>query len=74
MVTNGKGWRWSFLPRARAFHLYAMAALKGALYAELYAGYRVGVSLLRLEGGTLRPVPGWPPTRPSRSPTGPGRG
>ncbi len=107
MVTNAKGWRWGFLPEGFAFHIHAMAAHKGALYAatsawraglqrstdggvswkvlynhgnprtqisrivalvsaggELYAGlyarYRVGVSLLRLEGDTLRPVSGWP--------------
>ncbi len=111
MVTNAKGWRWGFLPKARAFHVHAMEAHKGALYAAtsawraglqrstdggiswqilydhgnpssqvsrivalistgasaggrlyagLYARSRVGVSLLRLEGGTLRPVGGWP--------------
>ncbi|HUT51504.1 MAG TPA: hypothetical protein VM325_19420 [Alphaproteobacteria bacterium] len=107
MATNGRDWRWGFLPQMRAFHIHAMASHdgalyaatsawraglqrsrdggeswtvlhrhtnpvrqisrivaltshKGALYAGLFARYRVAPSLLRLEGGKLAPVAGWP--------------
>lgn len=40
--------------------LTALAFLDGTLYAGLAAFAEDGVKLLRMTGGTLRPVPGWP--------------
>ena len=47
-------------PSNQVSRIVALVSAGGRLYAGLYARYRVGVSLLRLEGGTLRPVKGWP--------------
>lgn len=47
-------------PSSQVSRIVALISAGGRLYAGLYARYRVGISLLRLEGGTLRPVKGWP--------------
>lgn len=47
-------------PWSQVSRIVSLVSAGGQLYAGLYARYRVGVSLLRLEGGTLRPVEGWP--------------
>lgn len=37
MVTDGREWRWHTLPEGRSFHVHAMAALNGKLYAAISA-------------------------------------
>jgi formylglycine-generating enzyme required for sulfatase activity len=107
MVTNGRDWQWHILPGGEVFHVHAMLAHRGALFAAtgawraglqrsqdggmtwrvvydhptpprsvsrintlaamddtLYAGLTdyssQGSKLLKWDGGTLRPVAGWP--------------
>jgi len=47
-------------PISRVSRIVALTSHGGRLYAGLFARYRVAPSLLRLEGGKLAAVPGWP--------------
>ena len=42
MLTDGRRWRWHVLPEGQVFHVHAMAALGGALYAATSA-WRAGI-------------------------------
>jgi len=42
MVTNGRVWRWRVLPDAAVFHVHALIANRGALYAAT-ATWRAGI-------------------------------
>lgn len=42
MVTNGRDWRWRILPEGEVFHIHAMLAHRGTLYAATSA-WRAGV-------------------------------
>jgi len=47
-------------PIRQISRIVALTSHGGALYAGLFARYRVAPSLLRLKGDKLAPVPGWP--------------
>jgi hypothetical protein len=52
-VTNGTDWAWRVLPEGTAFHLHAMAALDGKLYAATSA-WRAGLQVSADNGATWR--------------------
>ncbi len=73
MVTDGARWRWARLPAGEVFHVHAIAASHGTLYAATSA-WRAGVyaalsapedgaKLLRLAGDGVRSVASWPSGR-----------
>ncbi len=51
MATDGRAWRWGYLPKGRAFHVHAMAAHEDALYAATSA-WRAGLQRSRDGGAT----------------------
>ena len=53
MVTNGNTWRWHMLPQGLAFHVHAMAALDGKLFAATSA-WRGGLQVSEDKGRTWR--------------------
>ena len=53
MVTNGNIWRWHMLPQGLAFHVHAMAALNGKLFAATSA-WRGGLQVSEDKGRTWR--------------------
>ncbi len=55
MATDGRAWRWGFLPEGLAFHVHAMAAVGGALYAAPSA-WRAGLQRSDDGGGSWRIV------------------
>lgn len=60
---GGRSWRIVYTHRSPAgvlSRLLSLGTLGNALYAGLYSPDEPGVKLLRLRGGTLVPVSGWP--------------
>ncbi len=55
MVTNGSEWDWRVLPEGRAFHIHAMIARRGLLYAASSA-WRAGIQVSRDRGATWRVI------------------
>ena len=55
MVTNGRDWEWRLLPRGEVFHIYAMLAHRGALFAATGA-WRAGLQRSQDGGRTWRVV------------------
>ncbi len=64
MVTNGREWRWRVLPEGRVFHIHAMAARRGVLYAATSA-WRAGLQVSDDGGASWRVVYDHP-TEPRR--------
>ena len=64
MLTNGRAWRWGVLPEGRVFHVHAMAAHRGALYAATSA-WRAGLQRSD-DGGATWEVVYDHPTEPGR--------
>ncbi len=55
LVTNGREWQWRILPEGEVFHVHAMAAHRGALYAATSA-WRGGLQRSDDGGRTWRVV------------------
>lgn len=55
MVTDGARWRWAILPVGEVFHVHAIAASQGALYAATSA-WRAGIQRSDDGGATWRVV------------------
>jgi len=55
MVTDGRDWAYHVVPTARIFHVHAMAAFDGALYAATSA-WRAGLQVSRDRGATWETV------------------
>jgi hypothetical protein len=55
MVTDGTRWRWAILPTGEIFHVHAIAASHGALYAATSA-WRAGIQRSDDGGATWRVV------------------
>ena len=53
MVTNGSTWRWHMLPQGLTFHVHAMAALDGKLFAATSA-WRGGLQVSGDQGRSWR--------------------
>ncbi|MEE8226845.1 MAG: PQQ-binding-like beta-propeller repeat protein [Kiloniellales bacterium] len=53
MVTDGRRWAWHFLPQGQVFHVHAMIAHEGAIYAATSA-WRAGVQRSDDGGRTWR--------------------
>ena len=53
MVTNGSTWRWHMLPQGLTFHVHAMTALDGKLFAATSA-WRGGLQVSEDKGRTWR--------------------
>lgn len=54
-------------PNGGLTRIYSMIDYEGALHVGFSARWREDVSLLRLDGGALEPVPGWPKGQDVRS-------
>ena len=55
VVTNGRDWQWRILPEGQVFHVHAMAARGGTLFAATSA-WRAGLQRSDDGGVTWRPV------------------
>ncbi len=55
MVTDGRAWRWRAAPDGQVFHVHAMAALDGRLYAATGA-WRAGLQVSGDGGATWRVI------------------
>lgn len=64
MVTNGRDWRWQPLPEGEVFHIHAMIANGGALYAATSA-WRAGLQRSDDRGRSWRVIQDYP-TPPGR--------
>jgi len=62
MVTNGRAWRWRILPAAEVFHIHALIANRGRLYAAT-AAWRAGIQRSDDLGRTWRVIYDHPTAR-----------